>query len=563
MDIITKQLGQLSVKPEYGSPEYKSWVEQDDFIRFLQAMPRRSEVILYTSGLYYTFIHGVLVPRRLVTPPDIGDLDRWSCNPWSSWGITIGYGKTRKISLSQPLNCAGSKTLAQGEQIVFARDFDGRQEKRSYIELSQKLTHAFDLHWVPERDAFCRFDSRGDVEDVARVGSDPGQGRVVTILRSTLDEYSVITNQVLLLLYDSTRFEPKKFGGWQNTAADYHKLEPEIYYRMGRIPETASYVRGFQIIRPTLSKKDVVRRHGIGDPKEQQYATFIAHDWKHKEVRECSCDPRLLGNYFVKSDLPYETSPVFFRPEVLQRYKADTDKYQLGDRSITCRHAWHLQTYDVNEAGQVHTYLKYLGQLPYEEQLYWKSFNEAPKASISSRAFQTDFEGNWDQEYDPLQSLKHVLLDLHEGRVSWWTLRASDLFEKIHYPVTNSADEWAKELHALDKLLIEGFVTSDLRARATNLGRTVDNQWKSLKLIEEVLWGLELDQDRIGEIIEPLRELNSLRTKMSGHASGKGAREMKAEVLKKYKTYPSHFRSLATQCDTAIHDLQTILGSAG
>lgn len=566
MDILIEQLDRLSHKPEYGSEEYKNWVEQDDFVRFLQAIPSATDVILYASVPYFTFIYGVLVPERLVTPPDINDLDHWNCNPFSSWGVTISYGKRKKVSLSPPLDHTGSKTLDRGEQIVFARQFDGRQEQRSYMEVSQKLTHAFGLHWVPEREAYCRFDDRGDVEEVVRVVNFSGQsareeGRFVTIPRSTLDEYLVITDQALLLLFDSTRFEPKSFGGWQNQDVEYHEREPEIYYRIGRNPETASYLRGFQIIRPGVSKKDALRRYGIGRHKERQYATFIAHDWKHGVVRECSCDPKLLGNYFVKSDLPYEISPVFFRPEVLQKYKADTEKYQLHDRSITCRHAWHLETYDVNEGGQVHTYLKYLSYLPYEEQVYWKSFNEAPKGPISRRAFQTDFEGKWDPEYDPLQSLRRVLLELHESQVSWWTLRGSNLLEKVHYTVTKAADEWAKEMHALDKLVVEGFVTDDLRSRTTSLGRTVDSQWRSLKLLEEVLRGLGSDEDQVREIVGPLRELNSLRSKISGHASGKEAERKKAEVLREHKTYPSHFRNLCTQCDRAIRTLRTLLGS--
>lgn len=33
--------------------------------------------------------------------------------------------------------------------------------------------------------------------------------------------------------------------------------------------------------------------------------------------------------------------------------------------------------------------------LPIAEQRYWKAFNEAPKAGISKRAFETDFQGEW------------------------------------------------------------------------------------------------------------------------------------------------------------------------
>jgi len=72
-------------------------------------------------------------------------------------------------------------------------------------------------------------------------------------------------------------------------------------------------------------------------------------------ITEISCNPTCLANYFTKSDLPFEISPAFFRPEVLLRYKSDPDKYELTIRSISCRDAWYLQTYDINDAGQVHT----------------------------------------------------------------------------------------------------------------------------------------------------------------------------------------------------------------
>ena len=64
---------------------------------------------------------------------------------------------------------------------------------------------------------------------------------------------------------------------------------------------------------------------------------------------------------------------------MLLKYKKDPEKYLLEDRSITARNSWYLKTYDINAAGQVHTYLIYLSHLPYEEQVYWKSANEAPK----------------------------------------------------------------------------------------------------------------------------------------------------------------------------------------
>jgi hypothetical protein len=44
---------------------------------------------------------------------------------------------------------------------------------------------------------------------------------------------------------------------------------------------------------------------------------------------------------------------------------------------IDCRGGWSLRDFDTNEAGQVHAYICDLRNLPYQEQLYWKSFNES------------------------------------------------------------------------------------------------------------------------------------------------------------------------------------------
>ena len=138
------------------------------------------------------------------------------------------------------------------------------------------------------------------------------------------------------------------------------------------------------------------------------------------------------------------------------KYKSDREKYRLETRSVSCRGTWHLETFDVNDAGQIHTYLKYLSHLPYEEQLHWKQYNEKPKAPISKRAFATDFEGQFYDAYDPLSSLKYKLEKINREKVGWWTLRTDDLTEKVQYPYTSSRDEWADEILNLDQLIVEG-----------------------------------------------------------------------------------------------------------
>lgn len=546
--------------PPVGTDEYRKWVEQDDFVAFIRQNVNDNEIVLY-SGLHRCFIYSVLMPIDVIGQDNIDDLLNWSCNPASSWGINYEYpepNKSPKAWIEQPLNCCGSSILSKGEQIIFTRHFDGRHEDKSYFELSQRLTHAHDLHYVPERKAYCRFDKGGDIEDAICIYNFDTQsvrfgGHILTINKELLNIHLALTNSVLVRMFDSTRFDSDDFDGWDNHLERKEPLgDEQLFYRFGLNPSRASFIRGVQIVRCSEPRDTVLRRIMHGDDDEKQYATFIANDWKNGKIEECSCDPSKMANYFTKSNLPYEVSPVFFKSEVLQKYKADPDKYKLDNRSISCRNAWHLETYDINDAGQVHTYLIYLSYLPYSEQLYWKSFNESPKGAISKRAYTTDFMGQFDTSYDPLISLKNSLKKLQENNIPWWKPRSDELFGKAHYPVTDSTNEWADEIEDLDKLVVEGFNESILKEKAKSLGCQLDDRWRSIKLLEEMLISSNYERDHAKSIIAPFRELHDLRSKMKAHDSGQEAKKTAARLIGQHGSLKTHFRIIATQCDSAI-----------
>ena len=447
---------------------------------------------------------------------------------------------------------------------MFARDFDGHPGKKSYYEVLQKFTHVFELHYMEERYAYCRLDKHGDVEDVIRIIEIPGKGEefgtnIVAFNRDLLDEYLVLTDSVIVRTFDFTRYQPGRFSGWATHDRRFES-EGDMAYNHHIEPGYASYLRGIQLVRTKETRDAIVKRFDYTAAKEgRQYASFIAQDWRNNVIREISCAPGATANYFTKSDLPFELSPAFFRPEVLLKYKADSEKYSLAGRSISCRGAWSLQTYDINAAGQVHTYLVYLRDLPYEEQLYWKSYNEKPKAPISKRAFTADFEGNWHLEYDPLNSLKQVIGDLNRDQVPWWTLRSEKLLGKLHYPVTMSADEWATEILNLDQLVVEGLETKWLRKKAQSLGRTLDISFASLRLVEECLLASGFAEDNARNAVASLREAHDLRSKVKGHASGKDGSAIKKQILKDHGSYKGHFQALCQRCDESMRAIAEAL----
>ena len=544
---ILKRLRQVSTAP-FESSDYNEWLKQTDIMQFMNDSVNDDEIIAYASlsvraRVTRLFIHGVLVPKAVVTPPDIDDLLSWNCNPYASWSL-------RTECIDPPLAHSGSKSLERGEQIVFLRSFEGVQERQNYVEILQKFVHVSGIHHMPERDAWCRLDQHGDFEDVIRVITVSSNdidldGTIVLVSRDMLGKYAALTDSVLVRMFDFTRSRPQQYNGWSDSHTREQKaLGRSIYYRIHIEEDYASFSRGVQIAPiATVQQAD--------EPKE--YATYIAWDWKNKRIDEISCSPDALSNYFTESNLPYETTPAFFRPEVLSKYKADREKYRFEERSISCRGSWHLQSYDINEAGQVHTYLVYLSHLPYEEQLHWKQFSEKPKKPISDRSVKTDFEGDFSFSDDnPLQRLKGKLRTL---RCPWWILRTNDAIDRAQYPVTESNDEWRNEILFLDQLIVEGFVEKWLRDKAKELGRSPKPQDRSLALLEECLIGLGCEQDRARSIVAPFRSLHYQRTILRGHLSQDKAQTLKSTAFKSHGGYKQHYAHLVRDCDESMNNL--------
>lgn len=527
-------------------------------VEYLKDNAHHDEVVIYASG-GAVLIHGVLAPTQQVSPADHDDLLRSYVMPDDAWCIqkAWGGGEGHRMYLEPPLSHPGCNSLVGGEKLIYRRSFNEVAKGPPPVELSQKLVHSLGLYWVEERSAYCRLDNTGDIEDVIRViwlegpGTEP-DAAVVTIRIKELATYMALADMALVLKFDFTRFEPKNFGGWAQNRQSQKKSAPDLFYNVGR-STNASYANGCMILRPNVTVEQLVQEwKDEEDESKKQYATFKIIDWKNQRQVEASCGPEFLSNYFEKSEKPFEISPAFFRPEVLTRFKNDSEKYHLEDRSIGCRNAWYLKTYDINEAGQVHTYIGDLAKLPYEEQVYWQSFNEWPKAPISKRAFENDFEGKFSSEYDPLHMIKYKIRQLDENPPAWWKPRGGELSDAARYPATDSVSEWGDEILALDQLLVEGFLAKSLQKLASQAGRTIDKQWQSVRLLQDYLEAQGCNTEEAKAVMEPLARLHKLRSILKGHGAPSERAAASKNARKEYSTLRAHFMALAGECDAAL-----------
>lgn len=555
---IVKKIQMIDELPS-DDAQYLQWVGASQHLEFLKQNAIADETVIYGSGPY-TFIHSIVVPDEALEAASQDDLLRWSCNPYVSIASYVSGGGRRGMWIERDDHHRGSKALDQGRDLIFARTFEGWSgDGRDYIEVNQEYTHLTGVHWRPEENAYCRFDDHGDLRHCASVtlGRSSEDVRLVSFTWEELEEYLTIARCSLVRMFDFTLLKHSEFNGWPDNIDEMvHVDSADFFYRQRHCGRCA-YTRGIQIMRPRRGADQVFQgvTDGWSGNKSKQYVEFIAHDWRNERLAKISTDPAATTNYFEAegNDLPFELSPAFFRAEVLSKYKTDREKYTIKDREVSCRAAWHLRGYDVNEAGQVHAYICDLRALPYTEQLHWLAFNVEPQAGISERAIINDFQGDFVTFRHPREEVMSIVRRWRDRKVEWWKLRDSDLMDRANIPLTASKDEWAEAVMDLTKLVVEGFETKPLRQRLDRLSVEYTDSDRTLALLEKLLnVGRHRDEHMK---LSGLREAQWLRSKLQGHARGTEAAQAAKDAIANFGSFKDHFSDL---CTRIAAELQTI-----
>jgi len=516
------------------------------------------ELPMYISDRNF-FIYSLFVPLEKLKNEYIDDLLKWNFSVSSGYGYGYSVSKDEYVPcLSNPMEGTYSKILDDSLPLFFLRYFHGGYKtNEAYIEINQLISHVLDIHWVEEKHAWCKLNELGEIIPVANwIQQD--DLILCTLRKEELDFYLFLTNACLVRVFDVSRCLDSGFISHGNEQEKKRIEEEYETYASHTIignsdKPLASILRGFQIIRCKKPREELLLKLRGKEPRE--YASFTILDWKHGIVQEWTSNPKHIGNYFVDSDYPFGTSPAFFRPDVLSKYRQDPARYKIHDRCIECKGTWSLR-YDINEEGQVHVYICDLSSLPFREQLYWKSFNEPPKAGISQRSFKTDFEGQWDKSYDPLRLLKITLkqfpqYDEQKNPCPIWEMpkisETRDL-TSLGYVVTESRKEWEDQILSLSQIIVEGLNTSYINKLAETKGCR-DKGLASIKQLGKILENVPIPQEDMKIIINPLNELWRLRSAIVAHHGGnppKGDLRL-------------HFRELLINCDSAMLKLTELV----
>ena len=256
--------------------------------------------------------------------------------------------------------------------------------------------------------------------------------------------------------------------------------------------------------------------------KNFQFAEFIIGKRNGIEVIS-TCDVNTLNRSDDNIDTPHYLTPVFFKKSVLKKYYGNP-QYLVGDGYVSYMPFWTLNI-DNNHAEVVMVYLGDIGNiLPYNEQLYWRSFNVAPsKGYYTYVAYKRDLCA---EETEPIAPDLIFKGKYDNFKRIWKEQYGWDLFcdmhidEQYHYtalhiPEKDNNKEFEEQIISLHKLMVESINVEELNKK---VAKEIDQ--KSIALLEKYI-SLKCGQSESEKIISILYRLNKIRSCSSGHRKGK------------------------------------------
>lgn len=512
---------------------------------------RQDDVPLYLANDPY-FLSSVLVPNELLQGNFADDIAEWNTSVPSGFGWGFKWvGSEWSPYLSDPLHHTFSEILNQGTAPLFVRYLEGRG---SYVEMNQRLTHVLDLHERGNSTEWCRLNELGELVPTVRVTKTPELG-LCTIDRGALNRYLVAADMSLVrLLVVNTAPDPKMYMSKTPVQRARPSRGDEVFLQATYVENQLVQVRGFDVVRTSPIEKARALQ-SLQGKEPRQYATFIIEDTRNERVIDWSSDPSDIGNYFEDSKLPFGLSPAFFKPDIINIYRTDPGRFQVRSDRVECAGAWFLPYY-VNEEGLVHAYLCDLARLPFTEQLKWKAYNVSPNGGLARQAIERDFMARWSTAYNPLLSLGEALrsfpvMNADGSRVRLWSLGelppGRDL-DFLGYVVTDVKKEFEDQISALVQIVVEGFHKAEINRLGDLLGCR-DQALGSLRQLGKVLECLKVPSDVIETILNPLLEIQKIRSSSIAHRGSVRIDGDQRQV----------FREILGRCDQAMREVATLV----
>ena len=441
------------------------------------------------------------------------------------------------------------------EALLHYRDFFGI--KSNYVELSQEFVLLNNLRFDAKNNAYYAMYENGE-EEIAVKYEDSCS---LSIKLKFLRKYAAAKQMAILLFFDirTSRTGSLKELGLQkfNEESKSDNLFYDIWGGEMTGPQVVfSVIMGKKIIYPMP-----VEECGYWPyEKQRQYEEFIIGlDEQGNEITFTS-NPNKLANYFgANPQAPHYLTPVFFKREVLQKYIAEPEKYEIRDGHLYCGSLWGMEI-DNHHKSCIATYLGDLGRnLPESEQSYWKSYNIVGDEGLSKTSFERDFycipsESNM---IDHKFQLDYLNLNKEWQKKYQWplflNLSQEDQynFEQIRIPLTDSQPEFDQLVLSLTKVLIDS-------VNEKAIGKEIEQQTDLKGIGKLQAWIEKANVEGYSGHIQFLKDLQELRSTGTAHSKGKGYKKIADKFEIDQKSHIDVYEGILQKADDFILYMKTM-----
>ena len=291
--------------------------------------------------------------------------------------------------------------------------------------------------------------------------------------------------------------------------------------------------------------------------EEVDYQEFIIDETPEGGPIKYTCDPRALDNYFdLNPGAPHYLTPVYFNPEVLDRYYSDP-KYEVRDGYLACGGLWSVRVGN-NHPEYVTVWLGDLGRdVPEKERHYWIAHNIfVPDGTPSETTIRREILGQWAEAESPawrLQAAYQKFRDDWAAEWGWELFRDPDdddpqLLASLRVPPRGGNTEFGEQVRALHRLLVESINTPQLKAELPK----GEKGERSITLLER--WLEHRGHQHLEQDISVLRKIHDLRN-VSEHRAGR----KRTQAFQKHQIGDDKREAVSTLFEEAI----SLLGSLG
>jgi hypothetical protein len=418
------------------------------------------------------------------------------------------------------------------EPLVIDREFHGIRP--DYKELSEEFRLFHRLYHDRQSDQYIKIDDDGNETVVATIEPHRIQVRV-----KELRQFIAIKEMHLAILFDCREHSPMTLAelGLKQGGGDHRDglLCWGLHYGdFGGLGSHQAFSRllGKRLIAPLPKEKSGF--WGYAEEQPKQHVDFIIGvDKDGHEVTHTS-DPDALSNHFgANPGAPHYLTAVSFRKTVLDKYYQQPAKYSVSDGILRCGYLWSMYL-DNHHDDKVCAWLGDLGRdLPYEEQLHWRSHNIASPNGVSETYFRRQILAQFTDSDRPEHVFQQQYGELAKASgecLGWRLLLALSTEDEHHFqcvrvPATDEQRDFDELVLGLTKILIDSInekALNGLIPKDKLAGIKGSISRLELALAECGIGGAE-------KHIEFLRKLQDLRSSGSAHRKGTNYRKIATE----------------------------------